>query len=201
MTCYAIDGLVPVVDPTAFVHPRAVLIGDVHVGAGCYVGPGASLRGDFGRLIMRAGGNLQDNCVVHGFPNTDTLLEEDAHIGHGAVLHGCTIRRNALIGMNAVVMDEAEVGESAIVAAMAFVPGRFKVPARHLAVGLPAKVVRELTEREMAWKKSGTREYQDLVGRCHASLREVQPLEVAEAGRKRLVLSDTRPLARIKSEG
>jgi phenylacetic acid degradation protein len=201
MTCYAIDGLAPVVDPSAFVHPSAVLIGDVHVGPGCYVGPGASMRGDFGRLIMRAGGNLQDNCVVHGFPNTDTLLEEDAHIGHGAVLQGCTIRRNALVGMNAVVMDEAEIGESAFVAAMAFVPARFVLPARHLAAGLPARVVRELGPMEIEWKMQGTREYQDLTRRCHASLREVAPLAAAEPGRARLDLPVTRPLARVKSRG
>ena len=116
---YSIDGVIPVIDPTAFVHPTAILIGDVIVGPGCYVGPAASLRGDFGRLILRRGANLQDTCVMHGFPGTDTVIEEDGHVGHGAVLHGCTIRRDALVGMNAVIMDGAVVGESAIVAAMA----------------------------------------------------------------------------------
>ena len=114
---YAIDGIVPVVDPTAYVHPSAVLIGDVIVGPGCYVGPCASLRGDFGRLILERGANLQDTCVMHGFPGTDTVVEEDGHIGHGAVLHGCRVRKNALVGMNAVIMDNAIIGESAIVAA------------------------------------------------------------------------------------
>ena len=104
---YAIDGIVPVVDPTAFVHPTAVLIGDVIVGPGCYVGPCASLRGDFGRLILERGANLQDTCVMHGFPGTDTVVEEDGNVGHGAVLHGCRIGKNALIGMNAVIMDNA----------------------------------------------------------------------------------------------
>ncbi|HEX6012699.1 MAG TPA: phenylacetic acid degradation protein PaaY, partial [Geminicoccaceae bacterium] len=118
---YAIEGIAPVVHPTAFVHPTAVLIGDVIVGPRCYVGPVASLRGDFGRLILGEGANLQDTCVMHGFPNTDTVVEEDGHIGHGAVLHGCRIGRNVLVGMNAVVMDGAEIGESSIVAAMAFV--------------------------------------------------------------------------------
>ena len=121
LTVYAIDGVTPVVDPTAFVHPSAVLIGDVVVGPGCYVGPCASLRGDFGHIEMHAGANLQDCCVMHGFPGTGTIIEEEGHIGHGAVLHGCRIERNALVGMNAVVNDNAVVGESAIVAAMAFV--------------------------------------------------------------------------------
>jgi len=93
---YSIDGVIPVVDPTAFVHPTAILIGDVIVGPGCYVGPAASLRGDFGRLILKAGANLQDTCVMHGFPGTDTVIEEDGHVGHGAVLHGCIVQRNAL---------------------------------------------------------------------------------------------------------
>lgn len=107
MPCYEIDGLKPVVHPDAYVHPDAVLIGDVHIGPGVYVAPLASLRGDFGRLIVHAGANIQDCCVMHGFPGIDTVVEEDGHIGHGAILHGCRIRRNALVGMNAVIMDEA----------------------------------------------------------------------------------------------
>jgi len=117
MPCYEIDGLVPVIDPSAYVHPTAVLIGDVIVGPRCYVGPAASLRGDFGRLVLHEGSNLQDTCVMHGFPSSDTVVAPDGHIGHGAVLHGCVIERNALVGMNAVVMDEAVIGESSIVAA------------------------------------------------------------------------------------
>src|SRR4051812_5015437 len=102
LVVYAVNGVTPVVDPSAFVHPSAVLIGDVIIGAGCYVGPTASLRGDFGRLVMHAGSNVQDSCILHGFPGTDTVIEEEGHIGHGAVLHGCVVRRNALVGMNAV---------------------------------------------------------------------------------------------------
>src|SRR5690606_10213554 len=101
---YAIDGITPVVHPTAYVHPSAVLIGDVIIGAGVYVGALASLRGDFGRIIMGAGSNVQDSCVIHGVPERDTIVEVDGHIGHAAVLHGCYIGRNALVGMNAVVM-------------------------------------------------------------------------------------------------
>src|SRR5438132_14403476 len=115
---YSIDGVTPVIYPTAFVHPSAVLIGDVIVGPRCYIGPGASMRGDFGRLILEEGANLQDTCVMHGFPGSDTVVERDGHIGHGAVLHGCRIGRNALVGMNAVVMDDVVLGEESIVAAM-----------------------------------------------------------------------------------
>jgi len=135
MPCYEIDGLIPVVHPTAFVHPTAILIGDVIVGPGCYVGPAASLRGDFGRLVLEEGSNLQDTCVMHGFPGTDTVLEANGHVGHGAVLHGCRVKRNALVGMNAVVMDNAVVGESAMVAACAFVKAGMEIPPRVLAAG------------------------------------------------------------------
>ena len=121
MKVYAIDGIVPVVDPSAYVHPSAVLIGDVHIGPRAYIGPCASLRGDFGRLFIGPGANVQDCCVMHGFPGSDTIVEEDGHIGHGAILHGCIVRRNGMVGMNAVVMDKAVVGESAIVAAQSFV--------------------------------------------------------------------------------
>jgi phenylacetic acid degradation protein len=110
---YAIDGIIPVIDPTAFVHPTAVLTGDVIIEAGCYVGPCASLRGDFGRLILRRGANIQDNSTMHSFPASDTVVGEDGHVGHGAILHGCTVERNALVGMNAVVMDGAVIGDSA----------------------------------------------------------------------------------------
>jgi phenylacetic acid degradation protein len=183
---YAIDGIVPVVDPTAFVHPSAVLIGDVIVGPGCYVGPCASLRGDFGRLILEAGSNLQDTCVMHGFPGTDTVVEADGHIGHGAVLHGCRIGRNALVGMNAVVMDNAVIGEASIVAASSFVKAESKVPARVLVAGSPAKIVRELSEEEIRWKRMGTACYQDLTRRCFATLEEVAPLSAVEPGRGRV---------------
>jgi phenylacetic acid degradation protein len=130
MPCYEIDGLKPVVHPTAFVHPTAVLIGDVIVGPGAYIGPCASLRGDFGRIVLASGCNVQDTCVIHGFPDSDTVLEDNAHIGHGSVLHGCVVRHDALVGMNAVVMDEAEVGAGAFVAASAFVRAGLKIPPR-----------------------------------------------------------------------
>jgi phenylacetic acid degradation protein len=199
MPCYAIDGLVPVVDPSAFVHPSAVLIGDVIVGPGVYVGPCASLRGDFGRIVLERGSNVQDNCTMHGFPGSDTVVEENGHIGHGAVLHGCVVRRDALVGMNAVVMDEAEVGEASFVAASAFVRAGLKIPPRSLTAGVPAKVLRELTEQEMQWKLDGTRTYQRLAERCLATLEEVAPLHEVEPGRRRFSDADLKPLVATKA--
>jgi phenylacetic acid degradation protein len=183
-----------VVDPTAYVHPSAVLIGDVVIGPRAYIGPCASLRGDFGRLFIHAGANVQDCCVMHGFPGSDTIVEEDGHIGHGAILHGCIVRRNGMVGMNAVVMDNAVVGESAIVAAQSFVKAGLDIPPRMLAGGVPAKVMRELTALEMAWKIEGTSVYHDLVKRCHGTLREVEALTAVEPGRKRVALPELKTL-------
>jgi len=194
MPCYAIDGIGPVVDRTAYVHPTAVLIGDVIVGAGCYVGPCASLRADFGRIELRAGANVQDACVLHSFPNQDVLIEENGHIGHGAVLHGCAVRRDALVGMNAVVMDDAEVGVEAMVAACAFVPAATKLPPRSLVVGSPAKVLRTLSDDDVQRKREGTATYHELTRRCLESLVEVPPQSEAAPGRKRLVLPELRSL-------
>ena len=191
---YAIDGMVPVIDPTAFVHPMAVVTGDVIIGPGCYVGPGASLRGDMGRLVMGHGANLQDNCIVHGFPGTDTTIEDDGHIGHGAVLHGCTVKARALVGMGAVVMDGAVIGEASFVGAQALVTAGFAVPPRTLVAGIPARIVRQLTDEELAWKAGGTAEYQRLAIRCFASLEEVEPFSEPEPNRRRLELSDIAPL-------
>jgi phenylacetic acid degradation protein len=200
LTVYAIDGITPVVDPTAFVHPSAVLIGDVIIGPGCYVGPCASLRGDFGRLVVRAGANLQDSCIMHGFPGTDTIVEEDGHIGHAAVLHGCVVKRNALVGMNAVVNDNAVVGESAIVAAMAFVKAGFVVPPCTLVAGIPARVVRELSAQEMAWKVEGTQSYQELTRRSLATMTATTPLAAPEPDRQRLALGELLPLSDLKAK-
>jgi phenylacetic acid degradation protein len=195
---YSIDGLTPVVHPDAYVHPSAVLIGDVHVGRGVYIGPSASLRGDFGRLVVEAGANLQDGCIVHGFPESDTVIEQDGHIGHGAIIHSARICRNALVGMGAVVNDNAVVGESAFVAAMAFVKAGMQVPPRTLVAGIPAKVMRDLSAEELAWKLDATQAYQNLTRRCSASLRETTALTEAEPGRKRLSLSQVLPLSAWK---
>ncbi|MDU4353804.1 carnitine operon protein CaiE [Phytobacter diazotrophicus] len=186
MSYYAFEGLIPVVHPEAYIHPSAVLIGDVIVGAGVYVGPHASLRGDYGRLILEPGSNLQDSCIMHGYCDTDTVVGENGHIGHGAILHGCVIGRDALVGMNSVIMDGAVIGEESIVAAMSFVKAGFIGAARQLLVGSPARFIRDVTEEELHWKQLNTREYQDLAIRCRSSLYETQPLRQSEKNRPRL---------------
>ena len=186
MPCYEFECVRPVVDPEACVHPAAVLIGDVIVGPRCLVGPCASLRGDIGRITLHAGCNVQDNCTVHCFPGKDVVIEQDGHIGHGAVLHGCTIRRNALVGMNAVIMDDAIIGEDSFVAAMAFVKAGTVVSPRTLVGGVPAKFIRELRDEEIAWKSEGTGHYQRLAARGLATMKPVEPLRSVEPARRRV---------------
>jgi phenylacetic acid degradation protein len=195
---YAIDGITPVVDPSAFVHPSAVLIGDVIVGARAYIGPCASLRGDFGRIVIEAGANVQDTCLLHGFPGKDTVVGPEVTVGHGAVLHGCVVRRGALIGMNCVVNDNAEIGEDAMVAALAFVKAEARIPARSLAAGIPARVLRRLSDDEVRWKDDNMRLYQQLAVRAHASLREVEALTEAEPQRRRIDIPGSFPLSELK---
>jgi phenylacetic acid degradation protein len=195
---YSYDGVIPVIDPTAFVHPAAVIIGDVIIGPGVYVAPCASLRGDLGRIIVGAGANVQDTVVVHGFPRMDTTIEDNGHIGHGAVIHACTIKRNALIGMNAVVMDFAVVGESSFVAASAFVPAEMQIPPRSLVMGVPAKVMRTLSDDELAWKANGTATYQWLAQRSRQSMVPCTPLTAPEPDRRRCAEPDAVPLSEFK---
>ena len=186
MPCYQIDGVTPVVHPSAYVHPTAVLIGDVHVGANCYVGPGASLRGDFGCIVMEAGSNLQDSCVVHAFPGRDAIVRRNGHVGHGAILHGCTIEEDAMVGMNSVIMDEAVIAARSIVGACAFVKAGFECEPASLIVGSPAKVLRQLSDKEVGWKQSGTREYQALTERCLETIKECAPLAEIDENRPQL---------------
>ena len=190
LTVYAVNGIVPVVDPSTFVHPTAVLIGDVIVGPNCFIGPNASLRGDFGRIVVGAGVNIQDSCCVHGSCN-DTIVGDDAHIGHGAVIHACELKRNVLIGINSTIMDLAEIGESAIVTANAFVKTGDKVAPRTLVGGIPAKFIKELSEQDLVKKVNGTSVYHQLVGRCHETMTACEPLAAEEPGRQRMTFAES----------
>lgn len=197
---YAIDGIVPVVDPSAFVHASAVLIGDVIVGPRAYIGPCASLRGDFGRIVVEEGANIQDHCMLHGFPGKDTVVGPSATVGHGAILHGCVVRRGALIGMNCVVNDNAEIGEHAVVAALAFVKAEGRVPPRALVAGIPAKVLRELTDEEIRWKDDNLQLYQQLAVRSATTMQAVEALTRPEPNRKRIDIPGAIPLSELKKK-
>ncbi|KZE27318.1 acyltransferase [Crenobacter luteus] len=189
MQCFAIDGVVPVVSPDAFVHPNATLIGDVVIGPGCYIGPGAVLRGDFGPIRIGAGSNVQDNCVLHGGVDVPLIVEENGHVGHGAILHSCHLEADVLVGMNAVVMDKARIGRQSIVGAMAFVPVGMTTAPRQLLLGLPARAVRTLSDEDVAAKQRGTRAYHHLAARCRRGLVPAVPLAELPARRAALDLS------------
>ncbi len=188
---YSIEGVIPVVHPTAFVHPDASLIGDVRIGAHCYIGPFASLRGDLGRVEVREGSNIQDGCVLHAFPGRSTVVGVDGHVGHGAILHGCETRPGVLIGMNAVLMDEVVVGARAFVGAHSFVRSGTIVPEGWLVAGSPAQEIRPLTEVEMNWKAHGTVVYQQIAARSLATMRRVEPLTEVEDDRPSLSVDGT----------
>lgn len=199
---YEIDGVVPVIDPAAFVHPTAVLIGDVIIDPGCYVGPGVSLRGDMGTIRMKTGSNIQDNSVVHCFPGRECVIEEDGHIGHLAMLHGCHIGRGVLVGIGAVVMDGVMVGETSFIGAHSFVPSDMQIAPGRLVVGSPARDRRALTDAEKAWKANGTKVYQDLARRSLATLRPAQPLQIEPEERAHLSvgLETSIPLREYRGE-
>ena len=197
---YSIDGITPVVHPSAFVHPSAVLIGDVIVAARAYIGPCACLRGDFGRIVVEEGANIQDTCMLHGFPGKDTVVGAGATIGHGAVLHGCVVRRGALVGMNCVVNDNAEVGEDAVVAALAFVKAEAKVEARTLVAGIPARALRTLSAQELRWKNDNMHLYQQLAVRSATTMQLVEALTEVEQDRKSIAIPGAIPLSELKKK-
>jgi len=173
---YEFNGFRPVVHESAFVHPQAAVTGNVIIGRDVYIGPGAAIRGDWGRIVIADGCNVQENCTIHQFPGITVHLHESAHIGHGAIVHGATIGRNSLIGMNAVLMDEVEIGAESIVGALCFIKAGEKIPPRSLVVGNPGKIIREVSDDMLAWKTEGTRLYQQLPRQCYDTLRPCEPL-------------------------
>jgi len=180
---YAYKGFIPVVHPSAFIHPQAVVTGNVIIGKDVYIGPGAALRGDWGGIEIADGCNVQENCTIHMFPGVTVRLESSAHIGHGAIIHGAHIGRNAMVGMNAVVMDEVEVGEGSIIGALTFVKAKMLIPPRSLVVGNPGKVIKEVSDEMLAWKTKGTCLYQSLPASMHQEWTPCEPLREMPADR------------------
>ncbi|WP_422009116.1 transferase hexapeptide repeat family protein [Roseivirga pacifica] len=180
---YEFNNIKPVVHETAFVHPLAAVTGDVIIGKNVYIGPGAAIRGDWGRIVIEDGCNVQENCTVHMFPGITITLQESAHIGHGAIIHGAQIGKNVLVGMNAVIMDEAVIGDESIVGALSFVKANAIFEKRSLIVGNPAKRIKEVSDEMIGWKTEGTKLYQQLPAHCYASLKDCEPLREIEPNR------------------
>jgi phenylacetic acid degradation protein len=173
---YSFNGIRPVVHASSFVHPQAVVTGDVRIGKDCYIGPGAALRGDWGTIILENGCNVQENCTIHMFPGLTVLLKEGSHIGHGAIIHGATIGRNCLVGMNSVLMDHVQIGDESIVGALTFIKEGTIIPPRSLVAGNPGKIIRAVSDEQLIWKTEGTRLYQQLPAHCKNELKKCQPL-------------------------
>jgi phenylacetic acid degradation protein/carnitine operon protein CaiE len=183
MSIYSFNGFVPVIKSSSFIHPNASVIGDVIIGEDVYIGPGAAIRGDWGRIIIEDGCNVQENCVIHMFPGTTVHLKKGAHVGHGAIIHGGIIGENSLIGMNAVIMDDVLIGKESIIGALCFVPSKMEIPPRSLVVGNPAKIIKEVSDEMIAWKTEGTALYQKLPSECYNTMKECEPLREIEADR------------------
>ena len=174
---YEFKGLKPYIHKEAYVHPQANVTGNVEIYENVYIGPGAVVRGDWGKIIIKAGANVQENCVIHMFPGTTVIIEEGAHLGHGCIVHGAYIGKNALIGMNAVIMDDAQIGENSIVGALSFVKAEMVIPNRKVVAGNPAKIIKSASDDMINWKTNGTKLYQELPRECHAHLRETTSLK------------------------
>jgi len=173
---FEFKGFIPIVDKSSFVHPQATITGNVIIGKDVYIGPGAAIRGDWGGIVIKDGCNVQENCTIHMFPGTTVILEESAHIGHGAIIHGAHIGKNVLVGMNSVIMDDVVIGSESIIGALTFIKANEKIPSRSLVAGNPAKIIKEVSDEMLAWKTKGTKLYQLLPGECRQTLKEVLPL-------------------------
>ena len=181
---YEFNGYRPVIDPSSFVHKEATIIGNVIIGKKVYIGPGASIRGDWGKITIKDGCNVQDNCTIHIFPGKDVILEENAHIGHGAIVHGANIGKNTLVGMNSVIMDDCNIGDECIIGALCFIKGEMNIPNRKIVVGNPAIIKGEVSDEMISWKTKGTELYQDLPNECYNLMKECKPLKEIEKNRK-----------------
>ncbi len=199
MAFYEFKGIKPVVHESSFIHPLAAVTGDVIIGKNVYIGPGAAIRGDFGKIIIKDGCNVQENCTIHMFPGVTVILKENAHIGHGAAIHGAVIGKNCLVGMNAVIMDDVDLGDECIVGALSFIKAGEKIPSKSVVVGNPAKIIKQVSNEMLEWKKEGTKIYQQLAaemqnesGPCEP-LREVSEQEV-RTGSNYKTWNETKPI-------
>jgi len=173
---YSFKEFIPVIHESSFIHPLAAVTGNVFIGKDCYIGPGAALRGDWGKIIIEDGCNVQENCIIHMFPGVTVLLKPGAHIGHGAIIHGATIGKNCLVGMNSIIMDNVELGDECIIGALTFIKQDEKIPTRSLVAGNPGKIIKQVTDEMLAWKTEGTKLYQSLPKEMFESWKECEPL-------------------------
>jgi len=173
MSLYEFEGKRPVIDPSAFVHPEAKVIGGVTIAANCYIGPGAVLRGDWGNIIIGEGSNVQENCVIHAAPDITAELGPASHIGHSAIVHGAKLGEHVMVGMGAIIDEEVEIGNGCLIGAAAFVPRGTKIPAMKIVLGVPAKISGDVTKNHEEYTWWATRTYQTLPERCRKGLKRI----------------------------
>ena len=189
---YQFNGYKPVIHESSFIHPQAAVTGNVVIGKNVYIGPGAAIRGDWGQVIIEDGCNVQENCTIHMFPGVTVLLKESAHIGHGAIIHGATIGKNCLVGMNAVIMDNVQLGDECIVGALTFIKADEIIPTRSVVVGNPSKIVKQVTDEMISWKTEGTKLYQQLPKEMYENWIACEPLrEIPENMKPQAVVYKT----------
>jgi len=172
---YQFKNFKPFIHPSSFVHPLATVTGCVKIGANVYIGPFAAIRGDFGEIIIEDGCNIQEHVMIHMFPGITVRLDQNVHVGHGAIIHGAHIQADCLIGMNSVIMDDSIIGNECIIGALSFIKEASIFDKRSLIVGNPAKVIKQVSDEMMEWKKKGTNLYQLLAADCLSDLKEVEP--------------------------
>lgn len=173
MPLFSFEGHVPTVSPAAWIAPTATLVGDVRVEAEASIWYGAVLRADFGPIVIRRGANVQDGSVLHGGADPVTEVGEGATVGHLCVVHGAVIGTEALVGNGATVLDGMVVGSRALIAAGATVPPGMKIPDGKIAVGVPARIVGEVTGTAKEWVDTNPEAYRDLARRHAASVRPI----------------------------
>ncbi|MGE5405496.1 MAG: gamma carbonic anhydrase family protein [Candidatus Saccharibacteria bacterium] len=173
MPVYEFEGKRPRIGEGTFLHPEAVLIGDIEIGAGCYIAAGVVIRADDGPCVIGAGSNIQDNTVIHVQPGLSAKLGERCHIGHGAILHSPNLGYHVTIGLGSIVLDRCEIGDEALIGAGSLLTEGTIVPPRHLVLGSPGKVVKELSEQHLNINNIGTDFYQELAKRSIISMKRV----------------------------
>ena len=178
MPIYSFEDRVPTIADSAWVAPTAIVIGDVVIGAECYIGHGAIVRGDYGRVLIGGGSAIEEGVIIHARPGDETVIGERVTVGHGAMIHNATIRDGATIGMRAVISDFSEVGAGALIGEQALVRQGQKVPSGAIAVGVPARAIGQVGPEHHDMMVLAKEVYVDLARRYPTVLREISREQV-----------------------
>ncbi|MHA1775883.1 MAG: gamma carbonic anhydrase family protein [Promethearchaeia archaeon] len=173
MAVYAYGKRIPKIDPSSWIFPTATIIGKVIIGANCYIGAGTVIRGDYGKIKIGNGVSIEENVTIHARAGGKTIIEDNATIGHAAMIHNCIIRHDAVIGMQATISDYAEVGEFAIIGEAALVKSKQKIAPHKIAVGSPAKEIKEVPPAVSEFWQGVNEVYRDLAHSYPKKLRKL----------------------------